>query len=137
MAATRARPRHSRTELALEYAAGAPVRKRTPDDAPLEPPPATRAASGASGSLRGDQIPVPAERGLRRALPGAEVDVHEAESLVVALGPLEVVHQRPGQVAAYVDAGRDGLVQCPEVAVQVPDPRLVIDGPVGGYHVIG
>src|SRR6266487_1697613 len=91
---------------------------------------------GSSAALCGDEVPVPAERCLRGAPLRPEVDVHEAEPLVVSFGPLEIVDQRPGQVAAHVNPAGHGLVQGPEVAIQVPDPGLVIDGPVSGYLVI-
>src|SRR5712691_2056017 len=97
---------------------------------------ASAAVCGASAALHGDEIAVPAERGLRRAPLSAEVDMHEAEPLVVALGPLEIVDQRPDQVTAHVDASDDRLAHRPDMAVQVADPRLVVDGPVGGYRVI-
>src|SRR4051794_23152707 len=51
-----------------------------------------------------DRLGVPVERALRRTPLGLVVDVHEAEPLRVALGPLEVVHQRPAVVATDVDA---------------------------------
>lgn len=44
------------------------------------------------------------------------VDVHQAELLRVALGPLEVVHQAPGQVPAQVDPGGDGAPGRAQVA---------------------
>jgi len=45
--------------------------------------------------LGGDQVPVPAERRLRRAPLGLEVDVYQTEPPVEALGPLEVGPEGP------------------------------------------
>src|SRR3546814_13420201 len=50
------------------------------------------------------------------------VDEDESESLAVALGPLEVVEERPGVVPLKVDSGADGVGRRVEVAPQVRDP---------------
>ena len=50
---------------------------------------------------------------------------------VVAAGPLEVVQQRPDEVAADVDAGVDRLVHGGEVVAQVRDPVRVVHPAVG------
>src|SRR5690349_8681395 len=47
----------------------------------------------------GDHVRVPPGAVLRGAALGVVVDVHQAEPLGVAEGPLEVVEQRPGEVA--------------------------------------
>ena len=44
-----------------------------------------------------------------------------------ALGPLEVVEQRPREVAAHVGAVVDRAHQLPEVAVEIVDPVRVTD----------
>ena len=59
-----------------------------------------------SSALRLDDVGVPTGARLRRADLGGEVDVHDAEAVGVALGPLEVVEERPHEVAAQVDAAR-------------------------------
>src|SRR5262245_3794748 len=92
---------------------------------------AARVAGGALVALGGDEVVVPGERGLGGAVLGGEVDVDEAEALVEALRPLEVVHQRPDEVAAHVHAGLHRLVHRPDVAVQVADPLLVAACPCG------
>ena len=66
-----------------------------------------------------DHLRVPSAAELRRALLGAERDVDDAEPFVVALGPLEVVEQRPDEIAADVVALGDGPVQLDQVAAQV------------------
>src|SRR5690606_36192789 len=58
-----------------------------------------------------DDLLVPVVAVLRRALQGAEVDVHDAEPLFVAEGPFEVVEQRPEEIAFQVDAGGDGAAE--------------------------
>src|ERR1700733_11523763 len=93
---------------------------------------------GPSGgpALGRDQVPVPGERRPRRALLGREVHVREAEPLCVAFAPFEIVHQRPGEVPAHVHPGGHRVVYRPDVAIQVPDPGLVVDDAVGGQLVI-
>jgi hypothetical protein len=58
---------------------------------------------------------------------GGVVDVDEAETLVVASRPLEVVQQRPGVAAAYVHTGGDGVGHGGEVVGEVVDPAGVVD----------
>src|SRR6266487_5193158 len=68
-----------------------------------------RALSRASGrrapfllpARLGDEVPVPVEAPLRDARERRVVDVDDPESLPVALRPLEVVEQRPDEVAAH------------------------------------
>src|SRR5262245_29730057 len=73
------------------------------------------------------QVPVP-ERGPRRDPPlSGKVDEDDAEPLLIAVLPLEVVEQRPDVVAAHVDS----LLSCPldrlDMRLQVRDPALVLD----------
>src|SRR5580693_2157797 len=96
------------------------------------------ALSGSSGCPtmlvtleHGDHVAVPRERRLRCAPLGGEVHVHQAETLVVALGPLEIVQQGPDQVAAHVDACPDRIRYRPDVAVEVGDAGLIVDGAIG------
>src|SRR5690349_11651933 len=53
--------------------------------------------------MGGDQVAVPGVRGLRGALLRLEVDVDEAEALVVALGPSNTLPSWPGP---QIDPGR-------------------------------
>src|SRR6185369_3111042 len=48
------------------------------------------------------RVPIPQRALLGDALLGGVVDPHNAEPLLVAVRPLEVVHQRPGEVSADV-----------------------------------
>ena len=75
--------------------------------------------------LAGDNAGVAARARLERTPLGGEVDVHDAEALGVAQGPLEVVEQRPDEVAAQVDPVADGAVRGVQVGVEVADPLRV------------
>ena len=57
----------------------------------------------------------PVSARLRVALLGLEVDVEQAVALVVAVGPAELVLQRPHEVAGDVHAALDGTVNPSEV----------------------
>src|SRR4030095_6269593 len=54
-----------------------------------------------------EEVTVPGAAALDRAPLGRVVDVDDAEALGVAAAPLEVVQQRPREVAADVDAVLD------------------------------
>jgi hypothetical protein len=56
--------------------------------------------------------------------------VHQPEALPVAVRPLEVVHEAPGEVAAHVDARAIGLVQGLDVPLEVADALGVVDAAV-------
>src|SRR5690606_13518712 len=73
----------------------------------------------------------PAGAVLRGALLRGVVDVHEPEPARVPPRPLEVVHQRPHEVAAQVDAVGDRPRRRPEVADEEVDALLVAHPPVG------
>src|SRR5690554_1624744 len=66
-----------------------------------------------------DGLAVPVGRVLPTALGRLVIDVDNAKALVVALGPLEVVHQRPGEVAPHVSTFGDCLAYGVNVAVEV------------------
>src|SRR4029079_6811730 len=83
--------------------------------------------SWSSPKVGRDHGGVPVERPIRDALLRLVVDPDQTAALRVALGPLEVVHQRPGVVAAYVGAVANGRLDGPQVRVEVVDPRLVVD----------
>src|SRR5690242_7010464 len=68
---------------------------------------------------------------LDRARLGGVVDSHDAEALPVAVGPLEVVHQRPHEVPLHPRARGDGGVHGGEVFAQVGGAFGVGDAPVG------
>src|SRR3972149_11619070 len=75
----------------------------------------------------GDEVPVPVAALLDDATLGRVVHVHQPEALAVAEGPLEVVHEAPGVVAAHVGAVLDGPPHLADVAPEVAD-ALVVGG---------
>src|SRR5439155_390475 len=99
------------------------------------------AGDGYSGARRRRQPALPAERlavsadhvgvepgaRLERPLLGGEVHVDDPEPLGVALTPLEIVEQRPGEVPAEVDALFQGGVRGAQVIPVVLDPQRIGD----------
>src|SRR5919202_1643356 len=69
----------------------------------------TARARSERGAVRADDVGVVSPARLDRAPLRLVVDVDEAEALREAVGPLEVVEQRPGEVAAHVRAPGDRL----------------------------
>lgn len=55
------------------------------------------------------------------------IDVHQPESLSVAMGPLEVVEEAPHEVAPYVDTVLDRPMHLPEVSVDELDSIGVVE----------
>src|SRR5262245_41818539 len=72
---------------------------------------------------------------LRRALLGGIVDVEESETGAEAVGPLEIVHQAPMEIAAHRHALGRRALQLRQVATQEHDAVCVVDEAVGGRHV--
>src|SRR5215470_18747158 len=62
---------------------------------------------------------------LQRAHLCIVVDMGDTEAPCVAEGPFIVVHQRPDEITAYVDAGSDGLVDRLQVALDETDALRV------------
>src|SRR6202035_28889 len=56
-----------------------------------------------------------------------EVDVDDAEALGEAQAPLQVVEERPGEVAADVDAQGDGPADGLDVLAEVVDAERIVD----------
>src|SRR5919201_6779594 len=83
-----------------------------------------------------DEVPVPERAALGHARLRVEVDVDDAEALVVALFPLEVVEQRPHAVAAHVGAVGHRARQRREVTLQVGHPLGVLDAAVDRGRVV-
>src|SRR6187431_2032857 len=111
---------------------------------PTMPPPmtttrcpgVTAAVDGSACVVGGEDAGVLEPGVLDRAHLGVVVDVHDAEALVVAEGPLEVVHQAPREVAAHVGAALDRVGDGTEVRVQVGDPVGVVH-PAVVRHGVG
>src|SRR5207253_2287719 len=70
---------------------------------------------------------VPAGALFEDASLGEVVDIDQAEALRVAVCPLEVVHQRPDEVAAQIDACLYRGMGGSEVCIQERDPLRVVD----------
>src|SRR6266542_4221485 len=92
-----------------------------------------------------DHVAVPARAVLEDPALGREVDVHQTEAPGVALVPLEVVEQRPDEVAAQVDALLQRLMGGAEMPLEETDAvgvvhvalrvGVVVEGsPVLGHH---
>src|SRR5690606_5037599 len=64
------------------------------------------------------------------------IHIDDPEPLLASPRPLEVVHERPGEVAAHVCTLVDGLGDRLEVALEEVDPLRIVHLPVGGDHVI-
>src|SRR5579884_4498928 len=60
------------------------------------------------GAVRGDKVAVPATAIFEDTALRGIVDVDQAEAFAVAVRPLEVIHQRPDEVACQGDASGDG-----------------------------
>ena len=118
----------------LQRAAAPSVRRWAGRGHDAGPPPGGEQA-GASSVL--DRTTPASQRAVLGDAPlGGEVDVDDAEPLRIALGPLEVVEQRPHEEAAQVDAGGDGVVPGPQVGVEEGDAVGVADPPVV-VHPVG
>jgi hypothetical protein len=62
-----------------------------------------------------------------------EVDVHDAEPLAVPKAPLQVVEERPDEVAANVGALRHCLGHRGDVRAEVVDAQRVVDDAALGH----
>ena len=89
-----------------------------------------------TSSNRSDVIPVPERAALGNPLLRVVVHAHDAEALVVAVLPLEVVEQRPGVVAPDVHAVAHGAAQRLEMRAQIGDARGVLDHAVDQLLVV-
>ncbi len=77
--------------------------------------------------VRARDLSVPVRRCLRDPLQRPVVDPHEPEPRPVSMRPLEVVEERPDEVAADVRPYLDRPVDGCHVAAQVVDPLRVVD----------
>src|SRR5690625_7309295 len=69
-------------------------------------------------------------------LLGPIVDVHDSEPFPVAPRPLEVVQQRPCEVAAHVGAFRDRVGDGADMGFERGPPIVVLHPTVGNYVVV-
>ena len=89
-----------------------------------------------------DEVAVPPGARLGGSPLGGVVHVDEAEPRAIALGPLEVIEQRPGEIAADVDSPGDDVRDRADVSLEVLRPyrvedRAVDDGVVETGPVLG
>ena len=82
--------------------------------------------------LRDVLVPVRARLGI--ALLGLKVDVEQAVTFVIAVGPGELVLQRPHKVTVDVYAAVDCLEDPREVLTHIVDARGVVDKAVLGIE---
>ena len=82
--------------------------------------------------LRNVLVPVRARLGI--ALLGLKVDVEQAIALVIAVGPGELVLQRPHKVTVDVHAAVDCLEDPRETLAHIVDARGVVDKAVLGIE---
>lgn len=82
--------------------------------------------------LRDVLVPVRARLGI--ALLGLEVDVEQAVALVIAVGPGELVLQRPHKVTVDVHAAVDCLEDPCEMLTHIVDARGIVDKAVLGIE---
>src|SRR5690606_14671284 len=104
--------------------------------APKAPVPSASSRDAGFPAAGGDRVAVPVRAVLPGALTGGVVDVDEAEALGVAVGPFEVVQQRPREVPADVGARLDGPFHGGDVVAQVRDAPLVADAAVAVHRVV-
>src|SRR5262249_62245984 len=80
-------------------------------------------------------LPVERCTQLRRALLGGIVDVEQPKTSAEAVGPLEIVHQAPMEIAAHRHALGRRALQLRQIAAQKNDAVGVVDEAVSGRHV--
>ena len=88
-------------------------------------------------TLRGDKVSIPAVAGLGYPLERLEVNVDDAEPLGVSIRPLEVVEQRPDEVAGDRDALVDRVCDGPEMGFEIGGPFGIFHRAVSAAHRAG
>src|SRR5215831_9905075 len=78
----------------------------------------------------------PSIRRLGRALERLEVDVDHAEAAAVAFRPLEVIDERPDEIAAQFDTGGERAAGGSEVLVKIGDAIVVVHGAVRRERIV-
>src|SRR5262249_41449604 len=76
--------------------------------------------------LVSDELGEPSIRRLGRALERLEVDVDHAEAAAVAFRPLEIIDERPDEIAAQFYAGGERAARGSEVLAQIGDAIVVV-----------
>src|SRR5215470_19083661 len=78
----------------------------------------------------------PSIRRLGRALERLEIDVNHAEAAAVAFRPLEVIDERPDEIAAQFYPGGEGAAGGGEVLAQISDAIVVVYGAVRRERIV-
>src|SRR5918999_2668482 len=78
-------------------------------------------------TIGADHVGIEPRARLQCPLERVVVDVHEAKPLRVSEAPLEVVEQRPGEVAAQVDTLPQGEERGTKVLAVVPDAERIVN----------
>src|SRR3954454_5175443 len=87
-------------------------------------------------TVSADPVGVPPAARLHRAGLGGVVDVHDAEALPVAMGPLEVVQQGPDEVPPQRHSRGECRRAAVDVSSQVGGSFLVVDLAIRGRLVV-
>src|SRR5947207_9495072 len=95
----------------------------------------TMARLALSHGVARDDLPVERRAQLGRATLRRVVHIMEAEPVPVAVGPLEVVHQAPQEVALHGHSVGHGPLELTEIVAQEHDAVGVIHLPVRGGNV--
>src|SRR5215472_12207562 len=83
-----------------------------------------------SARLISDEFREPSIGRLGRALERLEIDVDHAEAAAVAFRPLEVINERPDEIAAQFRTGGERAAGGREVVAQIGDAVVVVYGAV-------
>jgi hypothetical protein len=95
----------------------------------------------ASASQAGDPVAIPQGAVFQDAFLGGVIDVDQAKALGIAFSPLEIVHQRPGEIAVQGYACLNSIGGMSNVAfhegdtlwvVHLASPNIIYAGTSGG-----
>ena len=78
-----------------------------------------------SAPLVSDKFSEPMIRRFGCALERIEIDVHHAETAVIAFCPLEVIEQRPNEIAAQICTSGERATGSSEVGAQIGDAVVI------------
>src|SRR5689334_12980709 len=81
----------------------------------------SRNLCGGRLAMRRNQVGIPAGRRLRDAAMGWIIDIYQSKALAVTRSPLEIVQQRPDEIAAHVGAGCDRALHGLDIRLDIGD----------------
>jgi len=88
------------------------------------------------GAVASNHLGIEPGAGLERPPLSGEIDVNQPEALGIAVGPFQIVQQRPGEIAAQVDAAAPGRQRRAQMVAQVALAQGVGDFPVGLGRIV-